>query len=274
MDRSRLTRFIIIGAGAAFVLILILSSSIFYTVGNGERGVIFKRFGGGLDKEHVIEEGFHAKAPWDIIYIYDVKKQEVEETMEVLSSNGLEIKVDVSIRYKPIIDSIGFLHNTIGSEYLQRIIIPEMRSATRKVIGKYTPEELYSSKRNAIQNEILSNTQKVLHKNYIDLDALLIRSVTLPQTIKSAIESKLKQEQIAQEYEFRIIREEKEAERKRIEAQGIQDFQRIVSKGIDENLLKWKGIEATIELGKSPNSKIVIIGQGDEGLPLILGGDK
>ena len=273
MESGKLPRIIIIGIIGAAVVILLLSASIFYTVGNGERGVIFKRFGGGLDKDHVIKEGFHAKAPWDIIYIYDIKKQEVEETMEVLSSNGLEIKVDVSIRYKPIIDSIGYLHNTIGSSYLDRIIIPEMRSATRKVIGKYTPEELYSSKRNAIQNEILENTQRVLHKNYIDLDALLIRSVTLPQTIKNAIETKLKQEQIAQEYEFRIIREEKEAERKRIEAQGIQDFQKIVSEGIDKNLLKWKGIEATIELGKSENTKIIIIGQGEEGLPIILGGD-
>jgi regulator of protease activity HflC (stomatin/prohibitin superfamily) len=149
-----------------------------------------------------------------------------------------------------------------------------VRSATRKVIGKYTPEELYSSKREAIQQEIYEMTAANLEANFIFLDALLIRSVMLPATIKTAIEGKLKQEQISQEYEFRIAKEMKEAERKSIEAKGIYDFQTIVSKGINSDLLKWKGIEATRELADSPNSKIVIIGAGDAGLPIILGGDK
>ncbi len=257
--------------GAIIVIILIFSNSIFFTIGNGERGVIFKRFGGGLDTEKVYGEGFHAKPPWNILYKYDIKKQEQEETMEVLSSNGLEIKIDLSIRYRPIDEKVGFLHNQIGSDFVRKIIIPEVRSSTRKVIGKYTPEELYSSKREAIQQEIYSMTANTLKENFIDLDALLIRSVILPPNIKEAIESKLKQEQISQEYEFRIEKERKEAERKRIEAEGIQTFQEIVSEGINENLLRWKGIEATQELSKSPNAKVVVIGSGEDGLPLILG---
>lgn len=259
--------------GIILVIVLLFSNSIFFTIGNGERGVIFKRFGGGLDTEKVYGEGFHAKAPWNIIYKYDVKKQEQEEMMEVLSSNGLEIKIDLSIRYRPIENEVGLLHNQIGADYVRKIIIPEVRSSTRKVIGEYTPEELYSSKREAIQQEILSMTAATLKENYIDLDALLIRSVILPPNIKEAIESKLKQEQISQEYEFRIEKEKKEAERKRIEAEGIQQFQEIVSEGINANLLKWKGIEATQDLAKSPNAKVVVIGSGEEGLPLILGGN-
>lgn len=258
-------------AGGIILVLIIFSNSIFFTVGNGEKGIIFKRFGGGLDKEMVYGEGFHVKSPWNIIYIYDVKKQEREETLEVLSSNGLEIKLDISIRYRPIANKVGFLHNTVGENYVSRIIIPEVRSSSRKIIGNYTPEELYSSKRELIQQEIFDKTNAVLVENHIDLDALLIRSIILPITIKTAIENKLKQEQEAQEYDFRIEKERKEAERKQIEAAGIQKFQEIVSDGISEKLLRWKGIEATQDLAKSPNTKVVIIGSGKDGLPIILG---
>jgi prohibitin 1 len=271
MERKPWVVPLLIVVGIIFV-VTIFSSSIFYTIGNGEKGVIFKRFGGGLDVENVIGEGFHMKSPWDIVYKYDVKKLEKEQTMGVLSSNGLEIEIDVSIRYRPMADKVGLLHNSIGENYLNKIIIPEIRSSTRKVIGKYTPEELYSSQREVIQQEIYAQTKEVLLSNFIDLDALLIRSVILPNTIKQAIESKLKQEQISQEYEFRIDKERKEAERKQIEAAGIQKFQEIVSEGISEKLLKWKGIEATLEIANSPNSKVIIIGSGKDGLPIILGG--
>lgn len=269
MNRKNLTLPLIIFS-VVILLVLLFSNSIFYTIGNGERGVIFKRFGGGLDKEKVIKEGFHFKAPWDQIIIYNIKKQEQEEMLDVLSSNGLAIKLDVSIRFRPVVDKIGYLHNEIGESYLSTIIIPEVRSSTRRIIGKYTPEELYSSKREVIQTEIMEQALTVLQKNYIDLDALLIRAVTLPESIKTAIESKLKQEQISQEYEFRIEKERKEADRKKIEAEGIQTFQDIVSNGISDKLLKWKGIEATEELAKSPNTKVIVIGSGADGLPIIL----
>ena len=269
---GRIVRYIVIGFVA--IIFLATSSSFFFTIGNGERGVKFKFFGGGLDTETVYGEGFHVKLPWDRITVYNVKKLETEETMEVLSSNGLEIKIDLSTRYLPLMDKIGYLHNEIGPDYARTIIIPEVRSSTRKVIGKYTPEELYSTKREAIQQEIFEMTAATLANNYINLDALLIRSVLLPDNIKQAIESKLKQEQVSQEYEFRIAKERKEAERKRIEAEGIQTFQDIVSKGINKDLLKWKGIEATQALANSPNSKVVVIGSGADGLPIILGGDK
>lgn len=263
------TRTLIIIGGAALVFLMVFASSLFVTIKPGEAGVLFKRFGNGIDTKAIYYQGFHVKAPWNEMIIYNIRKQQVEEVMDVLSSNGLAISVDVSIRYKTKPEKIGFLHNQIGSNYTNQIIIPEVRSATRKVIGKYTPEELYSSRRETIQTDIFEQTKAVLVKNFIEIDALLIRSVKLPPKIKEAIETKLEQEQQAKEYEFRLIKEKKEAERKKIEAKGIQDFQRIVTEGISEKLLKWKGIEATQGLAQSKNSKIVIIG-GSDGLPVIL----
>lgn len=194
--------------------------------------------------------------------------------MEALSKNGLQILVEMSIRYRPIASELGTIHQTIGMDYKNVIVLPEVRSAARQVVGRYDPEELYSSKRDFIQDEIFNSVRERLERMNIHLDAILIRSIELPQNIRTAIEKKLKQEQESQEYEFKIEKEEKEAQRKRIEAQGIKDFQDIVSDGISDKLLRWKGIEATLELAKSQNAKVVVIGQGKDGMPLILGGSE
>ena len=267
---QNLIRLAIIG-GIALFLLLIFANSMFLTIKSGERGVLFKRFGGGLAVEKTYDQGFKVIAPWNNMFIYEVRFHKKDETMKVLSSNGLSIEVEVSIRYKPIDDRIGYLHNEFGYGYEDKLIIPEIRAATRKVIGKYTPEELYSTKREAVQTEIIEATETVLNAKNVLLDVVLIRSVELPETIKAAIEKKLKQEQESQEYAFKIEKESKEAERKRIEAQGINDFQRIITQGISDKLLRWKGIEATMQIAESPNAKVVIIGSGKDGLPIILG---
>lgn len=252
--------------------IIILSSRLFVTIDAGHRGVVFRKFSGGIDeKEAPYMPGFHVIAPWNTMYEYDVRVIEQEEQMEVLTKNGLEIHVELSYRYQPLASEIPKLHNNIGRDYNKIILIPEIRSSVRNVIGKYLPEELYSSKRDAIQQEIFEGTKKAIAPKHLKLDAVLIRSIVLPAKIKTAIERKLEQEQQSKEYEFKLQKESKEAERKRIEAQGIKDFQNIVSEGISDKLLRWKGIEATMELAESSNSKIVIIGSGKDGLPLILG---
>jgi prohibitin 1 len=258
----------------AFLLIMISGGKMFYTVDPGEKAILFKRFGGGLDKEKVYDQGFHVVAPWNKFYTYNVKIQEDFEAMEVLSKNGLSIKVDLSFRYSPVMSEIGYLHDLVGKEYLESIIRPEIRSVTREVIGEYLPEELYSTKREEVEDKIFEITSQSVVGKHINLDAILIRDVTLPKTLQAAIENKLRQEQEALEYEFKLLKEKKEAERKRIEAAGISDFQRIVTKTITPQLLKWKGVETTQELAKSPNSKIVVIGNGDGDLPIILGGEK
>lgn len=262
-------RFIALGF-LALMFFVILTNTTFLTIDAGEHGVLFKRFGGGLDKEKIYGQGFHVVAPWNRMYIYDTRIQENFEKMEVLSRNGLNIEVELSYRYKPVVDRIGHLHNNIGEFYNDRILMPEIRSATREVIGKYLPEELYSVKREAIQDEIFTQTRDAVLEKDIVLDAVLIRGVVLPQTLQAAIERKLKEEQSSLEYEYRLEKERKEAERKIIEAKAKADANKILSASLTDKILQDKGIEATLELAKSPNSKVVVVGSGDGGLPLIL----
>ncbi len=264
---TRLIIFAVIG----FIFFLILTSTTFLTIKPGEKGVIFKRFTGGLDKDHIYDEGFHVIAPWNNMYIYDVRVKEAFEKMEVLSKNGLNIKIELSHRYYPEADKIGYLHEKVGKSYPQYIIKPEIRSSTREVIGKYLPEELYSTKREAIQDEIFTQTSNALKEKYIILDAVLIREVSLPQTLKNAIENKLKQEQESLEYEYRLDKERKEAERRIIEAEAKAKANNILNQSLTDKILRDKGIEATIKLSESPNSKTIIIGSGKDGMPLILG---
>jgi len=259
---------IIIGA---LILLIIFWSRMTVTIGAGQSGVVFNTFGNGIDLEQPpIEEGFHFIAPWNKVYIYSVRQKEKAEDMMMLSSNGLEIRIDVSAWFWPNRSQLAFLHKKIGTNFESQVVTPAMRAAARSVIGRYTPEEIYSTKRDANQNEIYDETKKILDEKYIHLDKMLIRSVILPATIKSAIESKLKQEQLALEYKFKIQRASKEAERQRIAAEGEAAANKIINSSLTDNLLKMRGVEATIKLSESPNSKTVIIGGGKDGLPLIL----
>ena len=255
---------------AVFGIIFLSKSTI--TIEAGEAGVLWKRFAGGVvTDETTLGEGFHFIAPWNKIYVYEVRQQELKEKMPVLSSNGLEIILEASAWYQPEFESLGKLHQEKGERYLERVIQPAIRSATRSVVGRYTPEQLYSSKRDAIQDEIFEETKKILDLQYVQLNSVLVRDVTLPPTIKDAIERKLKQEQESLEYEFRLVTAAKEAEKVRIEAQGKADANRILSASLNDMILRDKGIEATLELSNSPNSKVIVIGSGKSGMPIILG---
>ena len=191
--------------------------------------------------------------------------------MAVLSSNGLEISLEVSSWYQPTRSDLPKLHQEKGQDYLNRVVKPSIRSASRSVIGRYTPEEIYSSKRDAIQSEIFEETKKILDGQYIQLNAVLVRDITLPPTIKTAIENKLKQEQISLEYDFKLVQAEKEAQKQIIEAEGKAKANRILSASLTDNILRDKGIEATLQLSESPNSKVVVVGSAEDGLPIILG---
>lgn len=267
---ERLPKIALPGIITLIVLIFIIAKSA-VTIGSGQAGVLYKTFGGGVDTENTYGEGFHVVAPWNEMHIYEVRRQEIFEKMKVLSSNGLDIQLDASAWYKPKYEELGKLHQEIGENYLERIILPTIRSAARSVVGRYTPEQLYSSKRDAIQAEIFEETRKIVGDQHILLDEVLVRDVTLPPTIKEAIERKLKQEQESLEYEFRLEKAQKEAERQRIEAQGKADANRILSASLTDKILQDKGIEATIKLSESQNSKVIVIGSGDTGMPIILG---
>lgn len=256
---------------AAVILVVVLSKSA-VTIDSGEAGVLFETFGEGVVvDEPPMGEGFHIVAPWNKVYIYEVRQQELFEKMKVLSSNGLEIQIDASAWYEPVYDQLGNLHQSLGQNYLQRVIQPAIRSAARSVVGRYTPEQLYSSKRDAIQDEIFAETKKILEKQFVQLNEVLVRDVTLPNTIKEAIERKLKQEQESLEYEFRLVTAAKEAEKVIIDAKGKAESNRILSASLTDKILQDKGIEATVKLSESPNSKIIVIGSGDSGMPIILG---
>ncbi len=272
MDNRKFLPLIVVGF-IAFVTIVYLSSSLFYTIRPGERAVIFKKFSGGLDKENVIQPGFNLKAPWNEVFIYDVTENKAEETMDVLDKSGLSIAVDVSVRFHPVYHRIGDIQETFGRDYVNRLVIPEVRSSVRQVMGRFTAEEIYSTKRSEVEAAIKQETAAVLgnENNNIEMKALLIRSINLPEKIKQAIESKLQQEQEALAYQFRLDKELSEAERKRIAAEGEAAANKIINNSLTPELLRMRGIEATLDLSKSPNSKVVIVGSGKDGLPLILG---
>ncbi len=255
----------------AIILIIVLAKSA-VTIGSGQAGVLYKTFDNGVVTDQPpLGEGFHIIAPWNKVFIYEVRQQELFEKMKVLSSNGLEIQIDGSAWYQPVFNDLGKLHQTRGEDYLQRVIQPAIRSAARSVVGRYTPEQLYSSKRDAIQDEIFIETKKILEKQFVQLNEFLVRDVTLPNTIREAIERKLKQEQESLEYEFRLVTASKEAEKVIIDAKGKAESNRILSASLTDKILQDKGIEATIKLAESPNSKVIVIGSGDSGLPIILG---
>lgn len=254
--------------------ILLAFSSMTVTVPSGYAGLVFHTFGGGVDPaEEPLGPGFHFKAPWNKVYEYEVRQKERLEKLEVLSSNLLKIEMDMTVFYQPMFDELGRLEIERGRNYEDKIVTPAMRSVAREVIARYLPEEFNTTRREEIQAEIDSALTVKLAENFLQLNDVLIRNIRLPRKLEEAIERKLQQEQESLEYEFRIEKEQKEAERKRIEAEGIRDFQEIVSSGISDELLRWKGIEATAQLAESQNSKVVVIGSGDDGLPLILGGN-
>lgn len=258
--------------GAIVVIVLMLfGGRMFKILKPGEKGVLFRPYTTGLDKDNIYGEGFHVIAPWNDLQIYNVREQQRDETMDVLDKNGLSVNVDITVRFNPTYQKIGFLHEQFGINYINVLVIPEVRSSVRQVAGRYTAEEIYSTKRAEVEQSIISETREVLGANFIDMRALLIRSINLPAQIKGAIENKLQQEQEALAYEFRLKREESEAERRRIEAEGIANYNRIINASLTDKILKQRGIEATTSLAESPNSKVVVIGSGKDGLPLILG---
>ena len=258
----------------SLTILFSFASSMFYLIESTERAVIFYKLSStGLDKKNVIHPGLHFKAPWNEVYKFDITDNLVEETIDVLDKNGLNINVDVTMSFHPLYDSIGEIYETFQMDYLRRLVRPEFRSSVRQVMGRYTAEEIYSTKRSQVENAIQTEASAILIKpgNNIVMKSLLIRSISLPDQIKNAIESKLQQEQEALAYEFRLQREESEAERKRIAAEGEAIANKIINNSLTPSLLKMRGIEATTKLAESPNTKVIIIGNSKDGLPIILG---
>jgi regulator of protease activity HflC (stomatin/prohibitin superfamily) len=254
------------------VFAVLLPGCMTTTIRSGEAGVKYSIFG-GTDLDQTFGEGIQIHAPWVDVIRYDARVQEQLEEITALSSNGLSIGMDVSIRWQPDVGTLPDLHTTYGTDYYRKLVQPELRSAAREVVGLFTPEELYSSKRQELQSQMIERVRKGVETRFISIEAVLIRDVRLPQQIQTAIENKLKEEQEAQRYEFTLEKERLEAQRKKIEAEGEAEYQRIITESLSPTFLQFKGIEATRELAQSGNSKIVVVGNSETGgLPLILGG--
>ena len=250
------------------LIVLILWNRMIITVHAGEGGILFKRWGGTvIDK--VYEEGIHAIFPWNIMTIYNLRVQQKRHEFDVLSKQGLTIRIKISIRYRPAKETLGILHQNIGPHYLNAVVIPEVESVIRRYFGQFNDEEIYTSK-GAILEKILNDSAKNLGDKFIILDDLIIRNIEFPQSIKDAIQEKITQYHKFKEYEYKIERAKLEAQRKKIEAEGISRYKNIISKNITKEYLNWAGIQATLKLAESENSKIVVIGSGKNGLPIIL----
>ena len=268
-------------------IIAALAPRIFITIPAGHGGILWLRFFGGTQEgRSALGEGLHIIFPWDNIYIYDMRVQEHDQAYDVIAREGLQVTVRSSFRWHLNRPTLPRLHKEIGPNYLNVLLVPEVGSVLRERISQYHIEELFSSRRTHIQAEILQSVaterpDEAVNRigirpsdhdgnDYVTMTDILLKEVILPPRLRSAIERKLEQAQISQEYAFRIQREKLESERKQIEAQGIQAFQQTVQAGISEAYLKWRGIEATLQLATSPNAKVVVVGGGNNGLPLIL----
>ncbi|PCI30775.1 MAG: hypothetical protein COB67_01080 [SAR324 cluster bacterium] len=249
---------------------LFLWNIVVISIDAGEAGVLFRRFSGGTVVDHVYQEGYEIINPFNEMTVYNVRVQTTNHEVDVLTKRGLTIHLAVSIRYHPEYDLLGVLHKEVGPDYVDIIVIPEVEAALRKIIGQYEAEEFYSAKK-AITEGVINEATEQIGQRYVSLDDLVIRKIVLTEAIQVAIEQKLKQKHLFQEYEFKLQREQQEAKRRHIEAKGIKVHNDIINQSLTDKIITWAGILATLELAKSDNSKVIVIGGGNGvGLPLML----
>jgi regulator of protease activity HflC (stomatin/prohibitin superfamily) len=246
-----------------------LWNRIVITVNSGEAGVFYSRLFGGTEIDYVYPEGLYLILPWDNMTTYNARVQLMKHEFDVLTNKGLPIHVKIAVRFRPQYDLIAILHQQVGPDYVDKIIIPQIESVLRKNIGQYDPEDIYTNKQGILSKIIVLALEEIGRK-YVQVDELIIRSLELPESVRKAIEDKLVNEQQYKAYEYKLAKEQEEAKRKRIEAKGIADYQEIVAQTLNEPLLRWQGIHATEELATSNNAKTVVIGAGKDGLPIIL----
>jgi prohibitin 1 len=232
-----------------------------------------KDFFGSVSSD-TLSPGLRLVVPFTNVVNMSVQTQEIMEKAETPSREGLIIDLEVSLLYRLDPGKAAEIYKKVGSDYVKVVVEPQFRSSIREITASYDAKSLYSSERNKIAKEMQDMFVQLSKDKGLITDQVLLRKVGLPQTVANAIQEKLKREQESQQMVFVLQKEQQEAERKRIEAQGISDFQKIVSQGISPQLLEWKGIEATEKLAGSPNTKIVVVGNPKNGLPLILGGEK
>ncbi|MEO8190320.1 MAG: prohibitin family protein [Acidobacteriota bacterium] len=260
-------RIMVIGIAA---LILFLIGNPLTVIPAGHVGVkdLFGRVSPG-----VLSPGVNFVIPFTRVVKFSVQTQELKETADVPSREGLIMDLEASLLWRLDPSKAALMYRTVGSEYASRVVEPQIRAAIREITASYDAKALYSAQREKIALEIFTLFNQMSLPRGIIADAVLLRKIGLPAVVANAIQEKLKREQESEQMKFVLQKESQEAERKRIEAQGISDFQKIVAAGISAQLLEWKGIEATEKLAMSNNTKVVVIGNPKSGLPIILGND-
>lgn len=218
-----------------------------------------------------LKSGIQVVNPLARVVKMSIKTQEIKETMDVPSKEGLTMQIELSVLYHVDPEKAQEIYRTVGLDYAGIILEPQFRSVARGVTAAYEAKALYTSEREQLAMVIATDLRKLVEARGLVIEATPMRKLTLPARLSGAIEEKLSAEQESQRMQFVLMKEKQEADRKRIEAEGISDFQKIVSQGINEGLLRWKGIEATMKIAESPNAKVVVIGSGKDGLPIILG---
>jgi regulator of protease activity HflC (stomatin/prohibitin superfamily) len=256
-----------IAAAVMAFFLLIAVSQCFTVVPAGNVGVV--DFFGTVS-DNTLKAGINFVNPLARVVKFSVKTQEIKEVMDVPSKEGLTVQLEVSALFHLNPETAASVYKTIGENYVQIILEPQFRSVVRGITAGYEARALYTSERELLAQTIVKELEKIVEPRGITIEATPLRRVGLPAGLSASIEEKLRAEQESQRMQFVLMKEKQEADRKRIEAQGIADFQNIVARGISEQLLRWKGIEATEKLANSQNAKIVIIGAGKDGLPLIL----
>jgi regulator of protease activity HflC (stomatin/prohibitin superfamily) len=256
-----------IASGIIVVGVLVILSQLFAVIPAGTVGVV--DFLGSVSNT-TLKSGVNFVNPMANVVKFTIKTQEVKESMNVPSKEGLSVQLEISLLYSLDPENAAKIYKTVGQNYEEIILIPQFRSVVRGVTSKYDAKALYTASREQLTNEMKVELEKLVGPRGITIEAAPMRQIILPGGLTASIEEKLKAEQESQRMQFILKKEEQEADRKRIEAKGIADFQDIISRGLSQNLLQWKGIEATEKLANSTNAKIVVIGSGKNGLPIIL----
>jgi len=252
--------------GGVFLLIFLWASVAYVPAGHVGILTLFGRVTGD-----VLSEGTHLVNPFKVNSVMSVRTQELKESASVPSNEGLIVTMDTSLLFHVNPGNAAELYRSVGPRYMDVLVEPNLRSAIRESTASHSANALYSGEREKVAQEIITALNQALNKRGVIVENVLLRDIQLPAALKQSIEAKQQAEQESLAMSFRLQKEKQEADRKRIEAGGIRDFQQIVAQGISPQLLEWKGIEATETLAKSPNTKVVVIGNPKNGLPLILG---
>ncbi len=243
--------------------------AIFVTIDSGEVGVMYMRFAGGTVTDRLLGEGLRFVPPWDKLFVYNVRLQEVRHSMTALTEEGLEIKFDLSIRYRPELELVGLLHQRVGPDYPEKVVVPEVESALRSIVGGEKLDVIYTTSQDVVQR-VVTEVLEQAARNYVHIDEVVVRHIELPQAVRERIEAKMIEKETAEAYEFRLRIATSEAERQKIEAGGLAVYNGIIGASLSPGVLQWEALQATKELAKSPNAKTIIIGRTADGLPIIL----